>query len=291
MAQNVLAQPNLWYDGIGSPPSPWNGTAYVLEAESDNFFLQNYTTVTGDFIGVGASVTGTIATATIQVFVNGTPLADIHGNTTFNVSGSSVQYDVWELPAGATNVRVTPYAGAGANTTLTIMPEVQPTPVAASGSLTIGANSGAHLAPTAFTLSGSPVTPSSVGIVTPPAHGTATISGTSIYYSPGVNFDGSDSFTYNGVYGGLTSNTATISIFIEPIPTPPYVRLRWSDDGGHNWSNAQDASMGNVGQTTQRVIFRRIGSTRRNTGLDRIFEISSDSLTQVALVGASIGDG
>lgn len=67
--------------------------------------------------------------------------------------------------------------------------------------------------------------------------------------------------------------------------------LKWSDDGGHNWSNAQYQSMGSIGQTTQRVIFRRIGSTRRNTGLDRIFEISSDCYTQVALVGASIGDG
>jgi len=71
----------------------------------------------------------------------------------------------------------------------------------------------------------------------------------------------------------------------------PIIQLRWSDDGGHNWSNAQESSMGAVGQTAQRVIFRRIGSTRRNTGLDRIFEISSESPVQVSLVGASIGDG
>lgn len=67
--------------------------------------------------------------------------------------------------------------------------------------------------------------------------------------------------------------------------------LKWSDDGGHNWSNEQYSSMGSVGQTSFRVIFRRIGSTRRNTGLDRIFEISSDAYTQVALIGASLGDG
>lgn len=67
--------------------------------------------------------------------------------------------------------------------------------------------------------------------------------------------------------------------------------LRWSDDGGHNWSPFQGTSMGATGQTAQRVIFRRIGSTRRNTGLDRIFEISSEAETQVCLVGASLGDG
>lgn len=71
----------------------------------------------------------------------------------------------------------------------------------------------------------------------------------------------------------------------------PLVQLRWSDDGGHNWSNTQEASTGAIGQTAQRVIFRRIGSTRRNTGLDRIFEISGESPVQVALVGASVGDG
>lgn len=78
---------------------------------------------------------------------------------------------------------------------------------------------------------------------------------------------------------------------VTPAVIPPLVVLRWSDDGGHHWSNAQEASAGATGQTAQRVIFRRIGSTRRNTGLDRIFELSSDSLEQVALVGASIGDG
>jgi len=76
-----------------------------------------------------------------------------------------------------------------------------------------------------------------------------------------------------------------------PIPTPAGVVLRWSDDGGHIWSNPSYAYQGATGKTSQRVMWRRIGSTRRNTGLDRIFEISSDDPVQVALVGASIGDG
>lgn len=71
----------------------------------------------------------------------------------------------------------------------------------------------------------------------------------------------------------------------------PQVVLRWSDDGGHRWSNTHGTSQGVIGQTAQRVMWRRIGSTRRNTGLDRIFEVSSDDPVQVALVGASIGDG
>jgi hypothetical protein len=111
--------------------------------------------------------------------------------------------------------------------------------------------------------------------------GTGTLSGTEK-----IQFIGRSQFVTSYAY-----DFTLTPITPPPVPTPPYVRLRWSDDGGHNWSNAQDASMGETGQTAQRVIFRRIGSTRRNTGLDRIFELSSDSDTQVALVGASIGDG
>lgn len=71
----------------------------------------------------------------------------------------------------------------------------------------------------------------------------------------------------------------------------PQVVLRWSDDGGHNWSGPMIASQGSIGQTAQRVMWRRIGSTRRNTGLDRVFEVSSDDPVQVALIGASLADG
>lgn len=77
----------------------------------------------------------------------------------------------------------------------------------------------------------------------------------------------------------------------DPYVPPPQISLRWSDDGGHNWSNPSYASQGDTGQMAQRVIWRRIGSTKRNSGLDRIFEVSSDDPVQVALIGASIGDG
>ena len=69
------------------------------------------------------------------------------------------------------------------------------------------------------------------------------------------------------------------------------ILLRWTDDGGHNYSNEQTSSGGNIGQTSQRVMWHRIGSTRRNSGLDRIFEVSSDDPVQVALIGASLNDG
>lgn len=70
----------------------------------------------------------------------------------------------------------------------------------------------------------------------------------------------------------------------------PQVILSWSDDGGHNFANRQLADAGAVGQTAQRVIFRRIGSTRRGSGLDRVFEVASEYPQQVCLIGAVILD-
>lgn len=48
----------------------------------------------------------------------------------------------------------------------------------------------------------------------------------------------------------------------------PIISLRWSDDGGHTWSNEQQAGAGQVGQYKKRVIWRRLGRSR-----DRIYEI------------------
>ena len=68
----------------------------------------------------------------------------------------------------------------------------------------------------------------------------------------------------------------------------PQVSLRWSDDGGNTWSNEKVWSAGEVGQTAKRIIFRRLGGTRRNSGLDRIFELSSADPFPAVIVGADL---
>ncbi len=73
-----------------------------------------------------------------------------------------------------------------------------------------------------------------------------------------------------------------------PPGTDPLCVLRWSDDGGHLWSDEQFASAGPIGAAAQRVLFRRLGSTRRNSGLDRIFELSSTDAFGVGLIGAEL---
>jgi hypothetical protein len=65
--------------------------------------------------------------------------------------------------------------------------------------------------------------PLSVGSVTQPAHGTATInSDNTVTYAPSANFTGTDSFTYRASDGVSQSNAATITITVGPSSTGPH---------------------------------------------------------------------
>ena len=62
--------------------------------------------------------------------------------------------------------------------------------------------------------------------------------------------------------------------------------LRWSDDGGHNWSSQHLQSMGFFGQTGRRVIWRRLGMTQKLR--DRVYEVSGSGFGRVAIMGAEL---
>jgi hypothetical protein len=66
----------------------------------------------------------------------------------------------------------------------------------------------------------------------------------------------------------------------------PQVMLRWSDDGGHTWSNQHWRSMGLVGQWGRRVIWRRLGMTLKLR--DRVYEVSGTDPIKIAIMGAEL---
>jgi len=66
----------------------------------------------------------------------------------------------------------------------------------------------------------------------------------------------------------------------------PQVMLRWSDDGGHTWSNEHWASMGKIGQYYKRVIWRRLGMTVKLR--DRVYEVSGTDPVKIAIMGAEL---
>jgi hypothetical protein len=63
----------------------------------------------------------------------------------------------------------------------------------------------------------------------------------------------------------------------------PRASIRWSDDGGHSWSNEHFAEIGKIGQFKTRVKWRRLGMSR-----DRVYEVKITDPVKVVLIGAEL---
>ena len=61
----------------------------------------------------------------------------------------------------------------------------------------------------------------------------------------------------------------------------PQFWARWSDDGGHTWSNDHQMAMGKLGQYKYRAFLTRLGQTR-----DRVYEVAGSDPVKIALVSA-----
>jgi hypothetical protein len=61
----------------------------------------------------------------------------------------------------------------------------------------------------------------------------------------------------------------------------PQLMLRWSDDGGHTWSDEHWVTAGRLGEYARRAIWRRLGRSR-----DRVFEVTISDPVKVAWLGA-----
>jgi len=66
----------------------------------------------------------------------------------------------------------------------------------------------------------------------------------------------------------------------------PQVTLRWSDDGGHTWSNEHTKSMGASGAYGTRVKWDRLGMTMKLR--DRVYEVSGTDAVPVFIMGAEL---
>ncbi len=63
----------------------------------------------------------------------------------------------------------------------------------------------------------------------------------------------------------------------------PEIILRWSDDGGHTWSNGHSATLGRQGAYANRANWHRLGASR-----DRVYELSSSAAVKIALLGVQL---
>jgi len=93
--------------------------------------------------------------------------------------------------------------------------------------------------------------------------------------------DGKFLITETGEYIVATAELYTTMI--------PRVMLRWSDDGGHTWSNEHWTSVGTIGSYGRRAVWRRLGMTLKIR--DRVYEISGTDPVKTAILGAELKIG
>jgi hypothetical protein len=100
--------------------------------------------------------------------------------------------------------------------------------------------------------------------------------------------DGVEWFFYTSSGDQLVTNNGNLLLFSPPTVegADPEAMLRWSDDGGHTWSNEHWASMGRIGQYGRRVFWRRLGMTQKLR--DRVYEVSGTDPVKIAIIGAEL---
>ena len=72
-----------------------------------------------------------------------------------------------------------------------------------------------------------------------------------------------------------------------PPDINPQAVLRWTDDS-QTWSNEVQSSLGQSGQTAWQVRWTRMGQTKKNSGLDRVFEISTTDQVPIVWIGCDM---
>ncbi|GGP22624.1 IPT/TIG domain-containing protein [Silvimonas iriomotensis] len=132
-------------------------------------------------------------------------------------SDSSISVTSPASSAGAYDITVTTPNGTSSTGSADLFTYIAP-PVAGAVSVS-GIPYGSSNINIALSLSGGTAT--SVAVATPAAHGTTTVSGTSISYTPVSSFWGSDSFTYTATNASGTSAPATVTLSVNP-PTLSY---------------------------------------------------------------------
>ncbi len=162
-------------------------------------------------------------------------------------------------------------------------------PVANAVSLTVAYNAPATNVPLNITGGA----PTSVAIVTPPARGTAIVSGTTITYQPNAGYAGADSFTYTATNSGGTSAPATVSITVQdPVITitpsggfsatvaAPYTQTFSFNGGAQPWNGFQvtnlPAGLSITGTTANTVT---ISGTPTQAGTFNLTVSATDSST------------
>lgn len=122
--------------------------------------------------------------------------------------------------------------------------------------------------------------PTSVAVVSNPAHGSATASGTDITYTPTAGYAGADSFTYSATKNGITSASATVSITVSPPTQTVTPAGSWTATRGVLYTQTLTWSGGTTPYSNYTVL-----------GLPSGLSVSNPTATSVTISGTPIQAG
>ena len=147
-----------------------------------------------------------------------------HGQLTLNADGSYT-YTPSNNFFGSDSFTYKANDGSLASNTATVnitVTAVNDAPTAAAQSVTTNEDTGKQITLGANDVDGDALT---YTIVSAPAHGTLSGTGANQTYTPDLNYNGSDSFTFKANDGTIDSNVATVSITVNAVNDAPTVTL------------------------------------------------------------------
>lgn len=190
-------------------------------------------------INGGGSITASFNTPQVFDFAatNATSLelvtAPAHGVVSFSGSVATYTPSTDYIGADTFSAKAKSQYGESAASTVNVTVQPPPIPTVTGGSLRLAFNaSGEH--------DFQPTSGGTLAIVAQPAHGTASISGGRVSYTPNEDFIGTDSIIVTATNLGGTSTQGTVSITVDPPPIPTLtggsLRLAFNASGSHNFA-------------------------------------------------------
>lgn len=191
------------YDAVG------NRTVYVTAAPSAPTAGNVSATVAVNSSNdpISLSITGVATSVAVST-------GPAHGTAT--ASGTAITYTPTNGYSGSDSFHYTASnsGGTSAPATASITVTTNAPPIAGPAGATVAENSSSN--PITLGITGG--TPTSVAVSTAPSHGTTSVTGTTIKYTPTGSYFGPDDFAYTATNAYGTSSPAIAAITVNPLP-------------------------------------------------------------------------
>lgn len=215
-ADSVVEEARIIIRPVNDAPVAADDTATVNEDDSVRIdVIANDEDIDGDELRVTEVTQGEHGTVTIDDdgTVTYAPNANFNGTDEFT-------YTIRDFEGG----KVTKKGGNGGEDTATVtitITAVNDVPVADGQAITTNEDTAANITLTGSDIEGDALT---YEIVNGPDHGTLSVDGANVTYTPELNYNGPDSFTFKDNDGSASSNTATVSITVKPVNDAPVAK-------------------------------------------------------------------